>query len=375
MPPLNSDDRRAGQAGAILWLTLALVPAFGLTAVATRAYRTEQQRQARSWFARGEAFLRDGHAVEAIASFHNALAFSREDERFRLRLAQALAAAGRTAEARAYLLTLRNVQPGDGEINLELARLAARDGDVDNAARFYRHAIEGAWNDSGEERRRDVRLELAGFLIARGRQLQARTALIALHGDQPAGTPVERSAAALMLEAGLDAQASAIYEAILRRDPADHEALAGAGRAKFNQGQYTAAVSLLLRATGERGGDPRSAELLATARLIVDADPYQRRLPMSVRAKRTERALESARARLSRCSADRQDPALRQLSAELQTVGGLDAHDFARSPEAIDAAMDLVYRIEQAAAAACGEPDQPLDRALLLLAGRTGGAP
>ena len=119
----------------LLALFLLLIPAFALTALTTRAYRREQQRLAAQASTDGEIALRHGRAGDAVVALRTAMSLAATRSR-RLRLAQALAAAGRDAEARAHLLTLREGTPGDGLINLELARLAARDADVPHAARY-----------------------------------------------------------------------------------------------------------------------------------------------------------------------------------------------------------------------------------------------
>ncbi len=357
----------------LVWLALALVPAFAVTTAVTQSYRAEQRRLAADWFARGQSALRAGRAADAIASFHNALTFSRENQLFRLHLAQALAAHGRTSEARAYLLTLWDVQPGNGEVNLALARLAAQDGTVESAQRYYRHAIEAAWSDAAEARRREVRLELASFLVDRRRMTDARAELIALQGDLPEDTALRRRVARLMVDAGLLAQAAAVYQAILQDNPADAAALAGAGRAAFEQADYPRAVRLLTAALKADGGE-QVEPMLTTARLVLTTDPYQRRLPIATRTERAQTALNAAHVRLAQCSAAQNHASLQELSADLRSLGAGSAR-VARSLESIDAAMDLVFRIEQTTAAVCGEPDQPLDRALLLLGQQTRGVP
>src|SRR3954452_14887601 len=95
------------------------------------------------------------------------------------------AAAGRDGEARAHLLTLRDAAPGDGVINRELARLAARAGDVPKATRYYRDAVEGAWATAPDAQRREARLEPADLLVHRGTPGQAEAELVALAADLP----------------------------------------------------------------------------------------------------------------------------------------------------------------------------------------------
>ena len=375
MSQLNSDDPRAINAPrTLVWLALALLPAFAITTAVTQSYRSEQRELAVAWFARGEEALAAGHPADAIAAFHNALTFSRENQLFRLRLAQALAAAGRPAEARAYLLTLWDVQPGNGEVNLALARLAAQEGNVANAQRYYRHAIEGAWSDTAEARRRVVRLELASFLVQHGRTAEARAELVALQGDLPPDTESQHRVAALLLAAGLPAQARAVYDGILQREPADARALTGAGRAAFEQADYTAAVGLLSRAQHVQR-DETASGLLEVAQLVLATDPYQRRLSLTARVARAQKALDAAEARLAECTEKQSNQSLQQLSAELEALDERSEPRVARTLESIDAAMDVAFRIEQGTAAVCGEPARPLDRALLLLAKQTRGAP
>lgn len=375
MSRLNSDDPRVSNTPRVLaWLALALLPAFAVTTAVTQSYRSEQRDLAAEWFAQGEAALGAGRPAEAIASFHNALTFSRENQLFRLRLAQALAADGRTAEARAYLLTLWEVQPGSGEVNLALARLAGRDGDVGNAQRYYRHAIEGAWGDAAETRRRTVRLELASFLIEQKKLADARAELVALQGDLPPDTASLHRIADLMLDAGLPAHAGGVYTSILEREPDNARALAGAGRVAFERAEYAEAVRFLSRAA-KKHDDEAAGELLSIAQLVLSADPYQRRLPLAARVQRAQQAVDAAAARLTECDAQQNSPGLLQLRAELQALGSSTAARVSRNMESIDTAMDVVFRIEQATAAACGPPTQPLDRALLRLAEHTRGGP
>ena len=106
----------------------------------------------------------------------------------RLHLAQALMAADRGPEARAHLLTLWANQPGNGPVNLELARLAATEGDMTTALRHYHNAIEGAWDEAPEDRRRHARLELARFLVdLKHATPQAQAELIAPAADSALG--------------------------------------------------------------------------------------------------------------------------------------------------------------------------------------------
>ena len=354
-------------------LSLALIPAFAVAAVVTKGYRAEQRRLAAEWFERGSTALEGGQPDEAIEAFRTALTFSRENRLFRLRLAQALAADGRVAEARAYLLTLRDAQPGNGPVNLELARLAARSGDAGEAHRYYHASIEGAWNDTAEAQRRSIRLELARFLVEHDITVQAQSELIVLQGDLPPEPDLQKSVAALMLDAGLANRAMEIYQQLLKSNPRDPAALAGAGLAAFETGSFIAAESLLSKAAAAGASGEELDAALSTTRLIGKLDPYQRRLPLRVRAARAVEALNIARARLERCGAARPDAQLGEPAGEIDGHLAILVKPAARDLDAVDTAMDLVFRIEQITATLCGEPDGA-DRALLLLARQRGGA-
>jgi len=83
-----------------------------------------------------------------------------------IKLAEALASAGRIQEATVYFNALLESQQGSGVINLQLARLAARQGNQSQAIEDFQKAIYGNWEGDGYVRRREVRFELINYLIA-----------------------------------------------------------------------------------------------------------------------------------------------------------------------------------------------------------------
>jgi tetratricopeptide (TPR) repeat protein len=351
----------------LVWLAVALVPAFGITALVTHAHRDEQRALAREWQARGERALDQGNPGDAVEAFRTALRFSREDRTLRLRLAESLAASGRPSEARAYLLGLWQDQPGNGQVNLELGRLAARSGDTDATIRYYHDAIEGAWPDDVEARRRAARMELAASLVADGARGRAEPELIALAADLPPDVPTKLRVAALLSRAGLHPRALAVFDAILEEDPGNREALVGGGAAAFGRGDYTAAVRYLRRVQRPPlEGEPE--EMLAVSRAVLALDPYQRRLASRDRAERTLRALRIASARLATCTASSSD--LEPLSAELSAASRAHPRNrLARDLDQVDALLALAVRAEQAVEGRCGPPTAD-DRAVMILGAR-----
>jgi predicted Zn-dependent protease len=352
---------------ALIWLTVAVVPAFAVTTALTRAHRAELARLAAEWSARGERALEDGAAADAIADFRNALTYDGESRAVRLRLAQALAAADRRDEALGYLATLWDDEPGNGPVNLELARIYARRGNTSEATRYYHGAIEGAWADDAERRRRDARLELANLLVASGDQAHAEPELVALTSDLPSDPSTLKQIADLLKRANLLDHAQRVLLTVLKSNPRDAVALGELGELAFRQRDFATAARYLERAAAatDDGAIRRDARI---ARLVLDSNPYQRRLARSERARRAHDAFAAARARLASCS---QTAGGDSTLVGLSTRGGALEHDAAEShlradPDAIDAVMEFAFDVEAAAAARCGEGGD-IDRALRLL--------
>jgi tetratricopeptide (TPR) repeat protein len=366
-------------------LFLLLLPGFALTAFTTRGYRAEQQRLAAESSHRGDSALRNGHPAEAIDELRTAMSLAPTRPR-RLRLAQALAAAGRDAEARAHLLTLREDAPGDGVINLELARLAGRDGDVMSASHYYRNAIEGAWDTAPERNRREVRLELAELLVRHGTPTQAEAELITLAADMPRDPALHVRVGDLLMQAQQAPRAFDVYTAALQIDPASRRALQGAGESAFRMANYVTARRYFEGVASTEPGNGHVRGRLDTITAVLTMDPFRRGLPARERARRAVLAFEIASSRLQACSAslgialpgaqasppDPEAPnadGLQRLALELRdTAPIVKVNTMSRDPDALERVMDVVFRVEDACEARCGEAGHGSDQALVLIA-------
>jgi predicted Zn-dependent protease len=107
---------------------------------------------------------RDQLFERAGNEFRSALLYSCDDYAYRPNLAETLIGMKRTGEARSYLVNLWEREPENGLVNLELARIAAQTGQVEQALRYYHNAIYATWPGNQEVERRDTRLELIEFL-------------------------------------------------------------------------------------------------------------------------------------------------------------------------------------------------------------------
>jgi tetratricopeptide (TPR) repeat protein len=320
----------------LLVLAIAgIAPAIVLITTLTGSARERRQRLAEQWAARGAHDLAAGQSAVAAEDYRAAQEYAHDHHEYRLQLAQALVAAGRTLEARSELETLWSEAPGSGLINEQLARLAAADGADADAMRFYHAAIDGAWPAGAAAARRQARLELAELLFDRGHRPQAEAELAALLGDSPI----------------------------------DPRAWRLAGRVAFARGDYEAAAARLGAAARAMTLDPPDAEQLAVSRRVLALDPYARAIGARERLRRVLRAAALLSAALGRCQADTLDEQRRQME-DLRR--GMTERSLARDPDAVDEALAVLASVEHAVAAACGVADQD-QRALALVfkAGRS----
>ena len=232
--PLTAHDR-IERRRLIFADTLSLVTLFAITALLAvltnylyQSYASHQVELANRWLERGEQAMRDGKPQAAIDALSSALAFAPSDRNTEIKLAEALASAGRLQEAAVYFNALLESQQGSGLINLQLARLAARQHNVNQAIEDYQRAIYGNWEGDGYVRRRDVRFELINYLIAHQLLDRARSELLVASGNAPQDDiSIQLDIARMMEQAQDPSDALHLYKTILHRHPSLHKALKG----------------------------------------------------------------------------------------------------------------------------------------------------
>src|SRR5215471_13972350 len=212
----------------VLLSILAVIFFLSVTGL-SRVYHVQRASLGNRWFSRGVTDLNAKHYDAAVTDFRAALLYSRDDYSYQLNLAEALIGLGRTSEAFAYLLNLWDREPENGQVNLELARIMARRGQIDQAVRYYHNAVYAAWPPGEESERRNARLELIELLLQAKRQGDAQAQLMALTanaGDEP---PLQQRIGDLFIQSGDYERALAAYQNILKADDHNAAALAGAG--------------------------------------------------------------------------------------------------------------------------------------------------
>jgi tetratricopeptide (TPR) repeat protein len=355
---------------------LALVAGLGVIfflAVAglSRAYHTQRNALGGRWFNRAVADLNARNYVSAMNEARSALLYSPDNYGYQLTLAEALIGLKRTDEAYSYLVNLWDRQPEDGVVNLELARIAAQRGRTEQAQRYYHNAIYAVWPGDQVAKRRDTRLELIEYLLRIHSTADAQAELIALQqnlGDDPAQ---QEHVGDLFVRAQDYEHALATYRMALKSDPHNAAALAGAGLAAFQLGQYPLAERYLQEAVASRAGDTKSEDLLKTAEEVLRMDPFRRQISVAHRDEMVVDAFETAGQRLKSCGvASSSTPAEAQATLAdswEKMKPQITAANLRRDPDLVEEAMDLVFRIERQTNATCGAP-AGTDLALLLIA-------
>ena len=232
---------------ALTFLSLTLITAvlFAITLFLFRTFTSHREELAERWSSRGRAAMSSGQPEQAIVALRTALSYAPGNRSYELLLAQALGDAGHAEEAYNYFLGLWETQPGDGFINLRLARLAAAKKDTQAAINYYRASIFGSWEGDGTERRRDVRLELSRYLLAHNNLSGARAELLITGGNAPDDVGLAMTIAPLLEQAGAPNDALNYYRKVLARDPNNHTALEAAGRLEYGFGHFEEAYHLL----------------------------------------------------------------------------------------------------------------------------------
>jgi tetratricopeptide (TPR) repeat protein len=355
----------------ILQLALLIavaVGAFFLTRAIAASNGAMNLQHGVEWYERGQRQLAAGDLDGAADSFRRAAVRNRNEKRYALALARALAGQGRNETARTALLAMRESAPEDRDINLRLARLAVARQETPEAVRYFHDTLYAPWPGEQAAARRSVRLELIRFLLAGQETAAAVSEIVALGTDLPDEAAWHATLGDLFAQAGDDRRALEAFERAVTLDPDAANALAGAGRAAFQIGDY-ALARRYLRAARDAGhpGDGT----LEVVELVLTRDPLAGRIGAAARRQRFTELLSYARERLNSCIESRA-AADGLPSDELGLRQETDAFDDALTPAAlrdeavIEEGLALVFRSTQIVADRC-PPATPLDRALLLM--------
>jgi Flp pilus assembly protein TadD len=347
-------------------LIVIAVAAFLVTRAVAASNREMNLRDAAEWFRRGQQAIRAGDIDEAIASLRRATVRNRGDKQYALALARALALKHDEEGARSVLMALREAEPEDRDVNLQLARLAVAKQDVTEALRFYHNALYAPWPPEEAGARRAARLELVRFLLTHRQAGRAVSELLALSSDMPDEVPLRSDVAQLFATANDDAHALDQFQRVLRLTPDDRAAIAGAGMAAFRLGDYALAQSYLRRLPTDSG--VRTTRELVD--LVLSRDPLATRIGSAERRRRLAAGLTYVHQRMQACvEAGNGSADSAALDNEAKTFQTHLAHPGMLEQDTVEAGVDLIDRFERDIVARCG-PVTALDHALALIARR-----
>lgn len=377
IPAGDAGPRRNSREVVLLLCVLTLLILFSFTAFLSRMYHKKIHLLADDWFAAGEERFQAGDPNSALTDYQNALVYSPNNTKFQFHLATALVEGRHYDQARPYLLALLSESPGSGEVNLQLARIAAQNNSLPDAERYYQGAIYGEWSgDDPLAVRWQIRREFCDFLVSKGLINQAIPAVIDLAENTPESDPAElKVVGQLLLRTQQWSRAQQLYRSLLSGDRHDEEALAGAGIAAFEVGEFADALDDLNRLPAERREQPEIARTYEMAHRALAMSPYLGGLSEQVRAQRAENALSLAQMRAQSCARQSgvsllETPPRTELQIAYSTTETMgdnwDLRNLREFPDRLETAMQTAFSIENAAAKECGEP-QGDDRALWLL--------
>ncbi len=388
----------------VLIAALSVLAIISILAVSglSRLYHRQQESLGNRWFQRGLSDENTHNYNAAMLEFRTALRYSLDNYDYQLHLAHSLIGLGRTREAYTYLINLWEREPENGMVNLALARISAQNGQTERALRYYHNAIYATWPGDRETQRRETRVELIEYLLKINANEQAQSELIALAanlGDDPGQ---QLRVGDLFMRAQDYDHALAAYRATLKTDHHNEAALAGAGLAAFQLGQYPLAYRYLQQSVSTAPQDNQSAALLKTTELVLQMDPFQRQISAAHRNRIVVESFETAGDRLKACgvqpsaaaeqkpagsssqpvnasgpsaktpstispTAANRQPAFTNLADTWEAMKPrITERNLERDPDLVESAMDLVFEIERDTAATCGLP-VGADQALLLI--------
>jgi tetratricopeptide (TPR) repeat protein len=357
---------------------LIIIAGFSFTRMVVDWFNHRQDELSSDWYQKGVAAFNAHRPEQAVEDFETALVYAKQDnDEYRVRLAESLLAAGRPDEAGSRLLSLLEEHPTDAMVNLELARIAAGRGELQDAIRYYHGAIEGIWGAGRTPavERLNTRFELLKMLAENHRNDAAETELATLLPELPASAAACTRLGQIYFKLGDAHRALAEFQHARQLDRNFAGAYVGAGAVTLQAGDYPAAIRYLTEAVKLDNQDANSRNLLDRAEQLLAADPFSPGVKAAERARRTVAAYEAAVKRLDQCVRSLAQPAagnparpssseakadedklvqLQSWAEELRryaTEGRLKGRD-----DVVENMMRFVFATEDAAARPCGAP-------------------
>lgn len=284
----------AATAVAVLWL---------VTTVLARTHHDVRDARAARAAAAGLRALEQDTPGEALRPLREAVALQPAAAGHRLALGRALVALNRNDEAVAHLTTLLDRDPVSGEANLAIARAHRAAGDAQRAERSYYRAVYGQWPAGAEQARVQTRLELIQLLHGSADTARVRTELLRLAADFPGDRGLQLHVGQSLVALGSPGEAARVFESVVSRFADPGTAHSGLAVARFQAGDYPAALAAATQALRLAPGDAPALRIRLRANAALGLDPTLPRLSIAERTARWRRLISLAMARLATCTA------------------------------------------------------------------------
>lgn len=354
-----------GKRESLVLVFVALVGLFAFTDSAARAYRGERLRRAEARYRNAEDLARGGRAEQAVEEYRAALSYSPSNSRYELALALALMDLNRLEEAQAHLIQLRESDPDNALIDLELARISARQGKIQDAVTEYHRAIYGLWPSDAAKNRLQARLELIDLLTRTGQSGATLAELLVLANETPENVEAQMRVANLLLQHGVPERAGAMFANVLAKEPHNVGAILGQAEAAFAEGDYSGAEAGFRRALRLNPGNADARRRLAETADIRSLDPTLVSLSASERYERSRNLVDKTLQSLETCAGGKALPAGTQdVIAMAHNLLRERRHREGDTPKAIS----LAEQVWQARKQVCGLPPASEDALDLIMA-------
>lgn len=340
----------------VIVVSLLMMVMFTITGFLARSYRREKAMRAEQQYRAGLARMEAGDYSAAIDLYTEALALKRDEDQYLQALAQALVRAGRTREAETYLRQLARSDPSNGVANLELARIYAGRGGVEEAIQHYQRAIYGFWPRDALSRRVQIRFELVTLYEREERFKDMEAELLRLLEENPGDEKLKKRIGRLFLAARSYENAASVFTEITAGSARDAEAYAGLGDAEFERGNYFSARTAYAKALSLNPDDLQSRTQHDLATDIINLNPMIRGLGSYTQLRRSQSLVERALKSLDYCLPEDRDTLPEQFRVPIEKAESLlqDRRGQSRTMESVEGNIALAEELERLRQTQCG---------------------
>ncbi len=282
---------------------LAIAALFVADTYLARMESSESAVEATRLFEEGRTLIARGDSVNAIERIRDALSIERTNRFYQQTLAQTQLTADKTADAEATLRGLLESDPTDGQANLIMGRVLAKEGRFPEAISYFHRAIYGQWGQDAPQNRLRARFELIDLLAQRDSKEDLLAELLPVQDQVPRDLQTRARMGRLFLRAGSPTRAADIFRGIVQEAPANADGYAGLGESEFAQANYPAAERAFESAIRLAPTNDTVRKRLELCGELLALDPTLRGLSPAERLNRSRKLVELAGEEVSKCVA------------------------------------------------------------------------